>query len=98
MLVPRAVAELSEDSQMPSAERLGLSQPVGGLEQLGQVVEAVWALGLLRADALFSDAQRRGVKRLGLGQPVGLAEQLGQVVEVCCHLGMLRAEALFING
>ena len=41
MLAPSTVAKLSEDSQMPPAERLGLSQPVGVAEQHRQVVEGL---------------------------------------------------------
>ena len=53
MLMPRAVAKLSEDSHMPPAERLGLSQPVGVAEQHGQVVKAGCHVGMIRAEALF---------------------------------------------
>jgi head-tail adaptor len=92
------VAELSEDSQMPSAERLGLSRSVRVAEQQGQVVEADRHVGMLRAKLFSLMASARLRKRLGLSQPVGGAEQPGQVVEASCHVGMLRAEALFING
>jgi hypothetical protein len=74
MLVPRAVPELSEDSQMPPAERLGLSQSVGGAEQHGQVVETDCHVGMLRAEARFRDGKRPEVKQLGLSQPVGGAD------------------------
>ena len=53
MLVPRAMPKLSEDSQHLPVKRLGLSQPVGGVEQPGQVVEADRHVGMLRAEALF---------------------------------------------
>ena len=53
MLVTRAVAKPSEDSQHLSEKRLGLSQPVGIAEQQGQVVEADPHVGMLRAEALF---------------------------------------------
>ena len=76
MLVSRPVPELSEDSQLPPAERLGLSQPVGGAEQPGQVVESDRQVGMIRAEALFRDGERPAVKRLGLSQPVGGSEQL----------------------
>jgi hypothetical protein len=49
MLVTRAVAKPSEDSQHLSEKRLGLSQPVGIAEQQGQVVEADPHVGMLRA-------------------------------------------------
>jgi len=55
MLIPGAAAKLSEYSQMPPTERLGLSQPVGGAEQLGQIVEADRHGGVIRAAALFID-------------------------------------------
>jgi hypothetical protein len=42
-----------EDSHMPPAERLGLSQPVGVAEQHGQVVEPDRHVGMIRAEALF---------------------------------------------
>jgi hypothetical protein len=52
MLVTRAVAKPSEDSQHLSEKRLGLSQPVGIAEQQGQVVKADPHVGMLRAEAL----------------------------------------------
>ena len=52
MLVPRAVAKLSEDLQHLPVKRLGLSRPVGGAEQLGQIAEADRHVGMIRAEAL----------------------------------------------
>jgi hypothetical protein len=70
MFVPRAVAKRSEYFQRPTVKRLGLSQPVGGAEQQGQVVEVCCHLGMLRAEALFiNGGQRSAVKRLSLSQP-----------------------------
>jgi hypothetical protein len=53
MLVPRAMPKLSEDSQHLPVKRLGLSQPVGGVKQLDQVVEASCHVGMLRAEVSF---------------------------------------------
>ena len=81
MLVPRAMPKLSEDSQMSPTERLGLSQPVGGAEQQGQVVEARGHIGVLRTKALFIDRQRPPVKGLSLGVlALGLVKRR-QIVE-----------------
>jgi len=52
MLAPHAMPKLSEDSQHLPVKRLGLSQPVGGAEQLGQVVEVCCHVGVLRAQVI----------------------------------------------
>ena len=70
------------NGERTAVKRLGLSQPVGGSEQLGQVVEVDRHVGMLRAEALFINGERTAVKRLGLSQPVGGSEQPGQAVEV----------------
>jgi hypothetical protein len=67
MLVPRAMPKLSEDSQRLPEKRLSLSQPVGGAEQQGQVVEAGGHFGVLRAEVSFHQwLARSAEKRLGL--------------------------------
>ena len=66
-------------SSMASArriQRLGLGQPVGGLQQQGQVVEADGDVGVVGPEALLVDGQRAADQRLGLGQPVGGLQQL----------------------
>ena len=61
---------------------LGLRQPVGVLEQPGQVVEASGDVGMVLAETLLGNSQRSPHQGLGLRQPVGVLQQLGQVVEV----------------
>jgi hypothetical protein len=55
--------------------------PVGGLQQLRQVVEAGGDVGMLGPQALFVDGERASIKRFGLGEPAGGLQQLRQVVE-----------------
>lgn len=95
MHVPRAVTKLSEDSQLPPAERLGLSHPVGVAEQQGQVVEADGHAGMIRAQALFNNSQRPAEKRLGLRVLALGPVKLRQVVEGIGHIGMIRAQDFF---
>ena len=62
-------------------------QPVGGLEQLRQVVEVSGDVGVVGPEALLVDGERAAHQRLGLGQPVGVLEQRGQVVEAMATFG-----------
>src|SRR5271166_4887252 len=41
--------------QCPPLERLGLGQPIGGLQQLGQVVQAGSHIGMVQTGGLFKD-------------------------------------------
>jgi hypothetical protein len=61
--------------------QLGLAQPVGGIQQLLQVVEGGGDLGMVRAIAPLADGQGAAEERLGLVQPVGGPQQPRQVVE-----------------
>ena len=68
-------------------KRLGLGQPVRGLEAMRQVVEVSGHVGVARSVTLLVDGQRAAHQRLGLGQPVRGLKQRRQVVEVSGHLG-----------
>jgi hypothetical protein len=57
------------DSRLPTrvlvSDRLGsepkwfcFGQPVGGFEQVGQVIERIGDIGMVRAEALFRDGQK----------------------------------------
>ena len=77
----------ARDGQRPAHQRLGLRQPVRGLEQLRQVVEAGGHVRVLGAVGLLVDGQRPAHQRLGLRQPVRGLEQLRQVVEAVATSG-----------
>ena len=77
------------DGQRAAHQRLGLGQPVGGLQQLRQVVEVGGDVGMVGAEALLVDGERAAHQRLGLGQPVGGLQQLRQVVEADGDVGMV---------
>ena len=72
-------------------QRLGLTQAVGGLQQLRQVVEVGGDVGVVRAVRPLVDRQRPPHQRLGLTQAVGVLQQLRQVVEVGGDVGVVRA-------
>ena len=65
--MPRAAREFNKDSDMPPHERLGLGEPVGVLQQFGEVVEVRRDSGMVRPQAVFADGQRAPAKRLGVG-------------------------------
>ena len=75
------------DGESAAHQKLGLGQPVGFLQQLGQVVEADGDLGMVGSEALLVDGECAAHERLGLGEAVGVLQQLGQVVN--CY-GVLR--------
>ena len=88
MLGPEA---LLVDGERAAIERLGLGQPVGVPQQLGQVVEADGDVGMLGPEALLVDGERAAIERLGLGQTVGGPQQLGQVAHSRGVFGMVFA-------
>jgi hypothetical protein len=58
--------KLKEDFQVPPHQRFGVREPVGGLEQLGQVVEVKSDSGMVGPEALLGYFQRQPIKRLRL--------------------------------
>src|SRR5215831_6997754 len=76
-------------------ERLGLGQPVGGPEQLGEVVEVCGDFTMLGSEALLVNCKSAAHQRLGLGEPVGALEQRSQVVECSGDVGMILSVAAF---
>ena len=68
-------------------KRLGLRQPVRGLKQLRQIVEADGHLGVIRAEALLVDGERAAQKRLGLRQPVRGLKQRARLLRAVATLG-----------
>ena len=78
--------------QRPPHQRLGLLQPVRGLQQLREVVEVAGDIGMLRPVAFLINRQRSPHQRLGLLQPVRGLQQLREVVEGGGDIGMLLPE------
>ncbi len=69
------------DLERPPHQRLGLLEPVRGLEQLRQVVEADSDFGMVGAEGRLVNLERPTHQRLGLLEPVRFLEQPSQVVE-----------------
>ena len=59
------------DGQRSAHQRLRLGQAVGGLEQLGQIIEVDGDIGVILAVAGLVNRQRAAHQRLGLGQAIG---------------------------
>ena len=55
------------DGERAAHQRLRLGDPVGGLQQLGQIVEADGHVGMVGAEAPLVDGERATIERLGLG-------------------------------
>ena len=79
-------------------QRLGLGQPVGGLQEMRQIVEVSGHVGMIGTEALLVDGERAAHQRLGLRKPVRGLKQQRQIVEVSGHIGMIGAEALLVDG
>ena len=62
-------------------QRLGLGEPVGGLQQLGEVVEVYRDVGMVGAVGLLVNGQRAAHKGLGVGQRLCAVSTGRQVVE-----------------
>ena len=77
------------DGQRPAHQGLGLVQAVGGLKELGQVVEIDGDVGMLGPVAGLVDGQRPAHQGLGLAQAVGGLKELGQVVDDRRLIGLL---------
>ena len=87
------------DRERAAIERLGLGQPVGGLQQLGQVVEHAWRRWDARDRELFSSmASARRISGSASASRLVAWSSCGQVVEGGGDVGMLRAEALLVDG
>ena len=86
------------DGERAAHQRLGLAEPVGGVQQRGQVVEAGGDLGMVGPEARLVDGQGPAHQRLGLTEPVGGLEQLGQIVEADSDVGMVGAETRLVDG
>ena len=84
MVLPEA---LLIDREGAAHQRFGLGEPVGGLEQRRQVVEAHGDVGVVLPEALLIDGEGAAHQRFGLGEPVGGLKQLSQVVEALATLG-----------
>ena len=65
MLVPGTLGEQQKDFEMSAHHWLRLGQPVGVLEQLGQVVEADRDVGVIGSVARLIDGQRAAGADLG---------------------------------
>ena len=87
-----------ENRQRAAHQRLGLAEPVRGLQQQRQVVEVSGDVRMLGAEARLVDGQRAPHRRLGLAEPVRGLQQLRQVVEVYGDRWMLGAEARLVDG
>ena len=75
------------DGERAAHQRLGLGEPVRGLEELRQIVEVDGDVGVIGAVGFLVDGERAAHQRLGLGEPVRGLEELRQIVEVAGHVG-----------
>jgi hypothetical protein len=87
-----------EDGEGPAHQGLGLSEPVRGLQQRGQVVEADGDVGMVVAEGALGDGEGPAHQRLGLAESVRGLQQRGQVVEVDGDVGMVVAEAVLVES
>ena len=67
------------DGEGAAHQRFGLGQPVGGLEQLRQVVEAGGDVRVVGPEALFVNLQGAAHQRFGLGVESGSNEEQSEL-------------------
>src|SRR5215467_13836996 len=89
--------EIDKNSQVPAHWWFRLGQPVGGLQQLSEVVEVDRNVGVVRPEALLGDLQCSAKEWFRFGPPVGGLQQSGEGVEVNSDIGMVRPEARFVD-
>ena len=77
----RAEASLV-DGERAAHQRLGLGQPVRGLQQLARLLRSAGDVGMFVAEACLVDGEGAAHQRLGLGKPVGGLQQPGEVAEL----------------
>lgn len=94
VLVPGAAGEVEDDARHSPAQRLGLSQAVGVLEQQRQVVQVDGDVGVLGSVGRFVDDKSTAHQRLGLSQTVGGLKQQREVVQGLGDVGVVCAQAL----
>ena len=59
-------------------KRLGFRQPVGGLQQPGEIVEVNGNIRVIGAVGFLVDGEGAAHERLGFGQPISALQQLGR--------------------
>jgi hypothetical protein len=79
--VTRIALEPEEDRQCAAHQRLRLVEPVGGLQQPGEVVEVARDVRVVDAEACLVNGERAAIQRLRLAEPVGVVQQLSEIVE-----------------
>ena len=75
MAIPRPPRELNDNGEGAPHQRLGLGEPVGGLQQLRQVVEADGDVGVVRPKLASSMASARRISGSASAEPVGGLQQ-----------------------
>ena len=78
--------------------RLGLGEPVGGLEETGEVVKPNGDGGMVGPAVGLVDGEGAAHEWLGLGEPVGGLEELGEVVKPNGDGGMVGTVAGLVDG
>ena len=85
------------DGERAPHQGLGVLEPVRGLQELRQIVEAdgdVWVIG---AEALLVDGERAPHQGLGVFEPVGGLQELRQIVEVAGDVRVILAERFLVD-
>jgi hypothetical protein len=75
------------DGERAPHQGLCLGQPVGRLQQLGQIVEADGDVGMVGPEVLLVDGKRTPVERLGLGEPVGVLRTWARLPSAMAYCG-----------
>ena len=86
------------DGERAAHQRFRLAEPVGGLQQQGEVVEVARDVWMVLAKACLVDGERAAHQRFRLAEPIGRLHQLGEVVDGVRDVRMVLAEACLGDG
>ena len=68
------------DGERAPHQGLGVLEPVGGLQELRQIVEADGDVRVIGAEALFVDVERAPHQGLGVFESVGFLQELARLL------------------
>jgi hypothetical protein len=72
MEMTRGTSEVQEYLQLMAHQWLGLPQPVGGLQEMGQIVEADGNVWVVDTEIFFVDGQGAAHQGLSLGEAISV--------------------------
>ena len=89
--------EFDKDFQMSPAEGFGVVEAVGGLIELGEIVQVAGDIRVVGAEGGFVDFEGAEQEGFGVGEAVGGFIELGEIVQADGDVGVIGTEGFFKN-